>query len=311
MDPPRHFEVRRICAEAFGAIDLGQLRKHVVGTAQRLLAPMIEARELDFMAGYAAPMALSVAAWVLGIEDDRLEDFKRWTDDATVGAINASLETKLSVEDSHLQMRRFFEHKIEELRQSPNDKLLSRLVMSQSELRLSEIEMLDLARFLLFAGNKTTRFFMGNSLLALIRNPAAMSRLIEDPSLMPKAILELLRYDTPSQIAIRNTTQDLEYGTQHIPAGSVVFLLVGSANRDERQFHNPESLDLERDHTRHLGLGSGIHHCLGDRIAQVQAEAALGQFLAACPGVMVADGGIEYGPMLFLRGLSRLHCRIE
>jgi cytochrome P450 len=171
---------------------------------------------------------------------------------------------------------------------------------------LSERELLATCILLYVAGHETTVNLIGNGLLALLRHPGERRRLQDDPSLLPAAIEELLRYDGPVQRTGRMAASDVEIGGVSIPKGSLVLGLLGAANRDPAHFAEPDRLDLGRDEPRHLAFGSGIHYCLGAPLARLEAQVAIGTLLRRFPALALAEERPSWRPSSTLRGLDAL-----
>jgi cytochrome P450 len=159
---------------------------------------------------------------------------------------------------------------------------------------------------LFIAGHETTVNLIGNGLLALLRHPDQLARLRQDPALVPGAVEELLRYDSPVQRTARITTADVEVGGRPIPQGSLVVTAIGAANRDPAQFADPDRLDVTRKDVRHISFGYGIHFCLGAPLARVEGQIALGTLLRRAPRLALAETNPEWRESSVLRGLKRL-----
>jgi len=169
-------------------------------------------------------------------------------------------------------------------RRRPADDLVSTIVAQQDgENALTIREVIQFAMLLLVAGNETTTNLIGNAVTALLDHPDQLARVAGDPSLVPAAIEETLRYDAPVQILFRNATQDVEIAGAKIPKGAYVALLLGSANRDERSFPDPDRFDVTRDPQGHLGFGFGKHFCLGASLARMEARVALEALVTELP----------------------------
>jgi cytochrome P450 PksS len=195
-------------------------------------------------------------------------------------------------------------------RAQPRDDLVSALVEAHAAGdHLSEDELTAMIALLLVAGHETTVNLIGNGLLALLDHPLQMERLRDDPSLIKTAVEEFLRYDSPVQMGTeRFTCVDVTLGGVTIPKGELVFALIGSANRDDRQFDRPDELDLARDPNKHLAFGQGVHYCLGAPLARLEAQIALSTLLRRAPDLRMAipRSALRYRSALILRGLESL-----
>lgn len=156
------------------------------------------------------------------------------------------------------------------------------------------------------AGNETTTNLLGNMVIALLRNPDQLEKLIEDPSLIPSAVEEALRYDSPVQILFRFAREDIELGGHTIPKGALVWPVLGSANHDETKFANPERFDITRDASGHVAFGSGIHFCIGAPLARLESRIAIEELLPYLAEMRLSERPLEYIDAFFLRGVKRL-----
>ncbi|HEU4793290.1 MAG TPA: cytochrome P450, partial [Nitrolancea sp.] len=184
-----------------------------------------------------------------------------------------------------------------------SDGLISDLAREQT---LSTRELLSLSRLLLVTGNETTTNLIGNTLLALLRHPSEMEKVLTDLRLLPAAIEETLRYDAPVQLLRRRVTRNLEVDGTMIPAGSMVVPLLGSANRDEEAFPAPDHFDLTRQARGHVAFGAGPHYCLGAHLARLEAKIALEAVFTQLCGLRLKDDQLTRANSIQLRGLARL-----
>jgi cytochrome P450 len=205
-------------------------------------------------------------------------------------------------------MTEYFLAMIEQRRSRPGNDLISSLLAAEIEgQKLSVAELLGFCSLLLVAGNETTTNLIGNAVLSFTEAPETIERLAADPSLLPQAIEEVLRYRSPVQSMYRVTATDTTLGGLPIPAGSPVVAWIGSANRDERQFERPERFDIQRSPNRHLAFGQGIHFCLGAPLARLEARIALGAVLSRLPGLTLAAGArLERMESTIIYGLKEI-----
>lgn len=312
MNPPQHTIIRNIVGGILRERKSKDLSRYVTALSDTLLDKLDGLEGFDVMADYAEPIALGVIAYILGVGHERVGDFKRWTDDATANMLGASGEQLRLAEQNFTDMRDYFVGKIEREREAPTNNFITGLVAYERRGELTPEQVLDAARFLLFAGNKTTRYFIGNATLALLRHPELIEMVNSKPGRTSALVEELLRYDSPSQIAIRSVTRDVTLDGVTIERGSVVFLLLGSANRDETKFPDPDRIDITRDASDHLGMGHGIHTCLGASVAKLEAVIALRGLVGRILGRRrVEVESLTYFPSLFLRGMSELKLSVR
>jgi cytochrome P450 len=190
------------------------------------------------------------------------------------------------------------------------ESLLGLLLDARARGELDEAELVAHCVLLFFAGHSTTRHLIGNGLLALLRHPDELARLRDDPGLLPTAVDELLRYETPVQLLVRTALVETEVGGTRIAAGDVVHLMLGAAHRDASVFADPDRLDVARKPNPHLGFGPGIHHCLGAHLARVVTAAAIGTALTRLPELSLASQDLQWEETFMLRGLKELRVRI-
>jgi cytochrome P450 len=207
-------------------------------------------------------------------------------------------------------MRAYFQQAIANRRKVPRDDLLTVLVQAQEERQtLTSDEVLAIATMILVAGNETTMNLLSNTVLALQAHPADMARVRGERALIPQLIEEMLRYESPFQIGIRRTIQAVKLSGQVIPANAAVFLLIGSANRDERKFANPDRFDLSRNPSEHIAFGFGTHFCLGAQLARLEAKVALEELFGSYPLFTVDCDRVERIRSVVLRGIKHLPMR--
>ncbi len=308
VDPPRHTEMRAIVNRAFTPRRVQALRPRIEEITQELLAAAPDAGTFEVMTGLAQPLPVIVIAELLGVPAADRMRFKEWSN--AIAATTNIVQTEAMVATSRRAVQELVDYLggfIRDRQRQPREDLISVLVTAEeSGTRLSPEEILAFAILLLVAGNETTTNLIGNGLAALLEHPEALASLRATPDAVPAAVEELLRYDSPVQGLARFTTREVDLGGQRIAQGDVVLCMIGSANRDPRQFEEPEALRLDRDPNRHLSFGQGIHFCLGAPLARLEADVAFRALLARWPSIALAEGGLERGGTLLLRGPERL-----
>jgi cytochrome P450 len=201
----------------------------------------------------------------------------------------------------------YFRALVPERRARPRADLLSGLLAAEEQGdKLTEPEVIAMCLLLFIAGHETTVNLIGNGTLALLRHPDQLARLRREPGLVPNAVEELLRYDSPVQRTARIAIEDVEVAGQPIAKGTMVVTALGAANRDPAQFPDPDRLDVARKEPRHISFGYGIHFCLGAPLARVEGQLALGTLLRRAPGLALAEPSPEWRESSVLRGLKRL-----
>jgi pimeloyl-[acyl-carrier protein] synthase len=237
--------------------------------------------------------------------------FKEWSTDIARSLDAAILPADSDViprgRDARLALAEYFRSLIATRRKDPKPDLLTGLIAAEEEgNKLSEAELVSTCMLLLIAGHETTVNLIGNGLLALLQHPDQLRILRDDPALIQPGIEELLRFDGPVQRTGRMTTADIEIGGKLIPKDSVVVAVIGAANRDPKQFADPDRLDVSRKENRHIAFGFGIHFCLGAPLARVEGQIAIGTLLRRLPKLTLVSDLPEWRESSTLRGLKSL-----
>ncbi len=307
-DPPDHTRLRRLVSKAFTPRALEAVRPRVVEIVDRLLDDFAGRDEVDLIADLALPLPVTVISELLGLPIEDQAQAREWAE-AIAQALDPIVteDQALRADRAVTELAAYIGGVVAERRRNPGTDLLSRLIEAEDEGgHLSKAELISTVGLLFGAGHETTRNLIGNGMLALLRHPGELQRLRDDPSLMRTAVEELLRYDSPVQIAGRGARADAVIGGEHIAAGEPLMLLVGAANRDPAQFPHPDRLDVGRPDVKMLSFGGGIHFCLGAMLARTEAQIAIGSLLARVPSLDLATDDLEWRPHITLRGLSSL-----
>jgi cytochrome P450 len=275
-DGERHALLRAIVNRGFTPRQIAAWEKRAREIVAECLAGL-RAGDFDVVQGLAVPLPVTVIAEMLGIEPERRHDFKRWSDTVIDNATGAGRADPFGpkVLDAFAEMSAYVVRIARERRRKPADDLISQLVSIGGGEGLSPVELLQFVTLLLVAGNETTTNLIGNATAALLDHPEQLARVAADPSLVPGLIEEAVRFDSPVQLVFREAVTDVELAGVRIPAGAIVVPLIGSANRDERRFPDPDRFDVTRNPQGHLGFGFGKHFCLGASLARLEAKAAL------------------------------------
>ncbi|RBQ19478.1 cytochrome P450 [Spongiactinospora rosea] len=307
-DPPDHTRLRELVNKVFTARAVARLRPRIEQIATDLVDAMAPGGSADLIEVYAFPLPITVICEVLGVPDGDRDRFREWTR-PFVGATDAE-----ELARAQRELTAYMDTLVAAKRAAHGDDLLSELTrVSDAGDRLSHAELVSMAFLLLVAGHETTVNLIGNSVLALLRNPAQMAALRADPSLLPAAVEEFLRYDGPINIAtVRFTTAPVSVGGVEIPAGEFVMISLLAANRDAGRFPDPDLLDLARPAAGHLGFGHGVHHCLGAPLARLEAQIALGRLLGRFPAMTLdADpADLRWRDSTLIHGLHSLPVRL-
>jgi cytochrome P450 len=316
-DPPRHTKLRGLILRAFTPRVVAGLEPRIRELSRRLLDEAAGRGEMDLAAEYAVPLPVLVIAEMLGIPAADRDRFKRWSD-AILGladTVAGGPETARSVAEygaAAAEMAPYVADQLARRRAEPRDDLLGRLAGAELDgERLSERDILGFFQLLVLAGSETTTNLIGNAALCLAEHPDQLARLRANPELLPSAIEEVLRYRSPLQTVFRQTRREVEINGQTIPADKLVLLMIGSANRDQRQFPDPGRFDVGRDPNPHVAFGHGIHFCIGAPLARLEGRIALEDLLARVDGFELAgDGTWEPRKSFQVHGPTRLPIRL-
>lgn len=311
LEAPDHTRIRRLVSKAFTPRTVERL----VPTVERLAAELVDAFVAsgggDLLAAVAEPLPVAVIAEMLGVPESDRALLRPWSS-AICGMfeLNPSEETAREAARASVDFSAYLRGLIAERRADPGPDLISALIAAHDEgERLSEQEMISTCVLLLNAGHEATVNTTVNGWWTLFRHPEQLAALRRDHGLLPTAVEELLRYDTPLQMFERWVLDDIEIGGTVIPRGAEVALLFGSANRDPERFAAPDTLDLSRADNPHITFGAGIHFCLGAPLARVELAASFGELLRKAPGMRLVSEP-EWHPGYVIRGLKELNVEL-
>jgi pimeloyl-[acyl-carrier protein] synthase len=309
-DPPDHTRLRGLVSKAFTPRVIEQLRPHIQGIVNRLLDKVEGEPGMDLIEQFAYPLPVIVICEMLGVPVADHERFKGWGLDIARGLDAILLPPDSPVAERSMHARHalaaYFRELIAERRAAPRDDMLSGLIAAEEAGdKLTEDELLATCILLLVAGHETTVNLIGNGTLALLRHPEQRKRLQEDPGLITTAVEELLRFDGPVQRTARIPSEDVTFGGKTIGKGEMVMPFIGAADRDPRQFPDPDRLDLGRTDNRHIAFGWGIHFCIGAPLARVEGQIAINTLLKRQPKLALAATP-QHRQSLTLRGLTTL-----
>ena len=308
LDPPDHRRLRSLVSKAFTPRAVNALEPHIRSLMHQLLDGIEDLSGFDLMEAVAKPLPVIVIAEMLGVPPEDRARFRGWSDrrarilEPTIGA--EEREDAVRAADD---LDTYFAPIVKERRADPQDDILSGLAQAEEEGdRLDEREMLTMLRLLLIAGNETTVNLIGNGMLALLRHPEQLQRLRDDPSLIPSAVEELLRYDSPVQLDLRRVVEDCDVNGFPVKRGDDIVLLIGGANRDPEQFEDPDGLDVGRSESSHISFGRGIHACIGAPLARLEARIAVEVLLERFSSIRLAGPPPSFRGSIVLRGLESL-----
>ena len=311
MEPPHHTRLRRLISTAFARGHVERLRPWVEELARRLVGDLLEesagSRPVDLLT-MAEQLPVAVIAELLGVPEADRPLLRPWSNAIVkMYEYDRTRQREEAAERAADEFVTYLRGLAAERRQHPGDDLVSHLVGVRDAEgdRLTEDELVTTCILLLNAGHEATVNVTANGTLALLRHPDQLARLREDRSLLPTAIEELMRFDSPLQLFERTATEDVEIGGITVAAGQKIAALLGSANHDPAAFHRPAELDLGRTENPHISFGAGVHFCIGAPLARVELQAAFGALLDRTSSLELGGEPVRR-PEFVIRGLASL-----
>jgi cytochrome P450 len=311
MEPPDHTRVRRLVSKAFTPKMVESLRGRIHSLVNRLIDDVAGAGEIDLIKTIAEPLPVAVIAKMLGVPDSDAHLLRPWSAEiCLMYELNPSEEYARRSARASVEFSEYLRTLSRERRAHPEEDLISGLAQVLDEgQRLTEDELIGTCVLLLNAGHEATVNVTGNGWWALFRNPDQLERLRGDHSLVPTAIEELMRYDTPLQMFERWVLEDAEILGVTVPKGAELGLLFGSANHDPAMFDRPETMDITRQDNPHISFGAGTHFCLGAPLARLELQTSLRTLLERLPHMELVEEP-EWKPAYIIRGLKELKVRV-
>ncbi|WP_019548761.1 cytochrome P450 family protein [Streptomyces sulphureus] len=304
VDPPDHTRLRKLVNKAFTPRTIAGLRPRIVQIADELIAEFRTEGPVELLEAYAYPLPIRVICELLGIPADDRESFSTWS------SVLVSAASPEEIGRASASMAQYLTELLERKKNAPTDGLLSALLeISEDGDRLTVSELVAMTFVLLIGGYETTVSLIGSGLLALLRNPDQLAALRADPGLLPDAVEECLRYETPNNLSSpRYTTAPVDIDGVTIPAGEFVMVSLLGVNRDGSQFDDPDRFDITRSAGGHLGFGHGIHFCVGAPLGRLEGEVALGRLLASYSRIELAvpAGKLKWRASTAMHGLESL-----
>ena len=308
LDPPDHTRLRALVNKAFTPRAVAALEPHIRELMTTLLDAVDDPAAFDLMEAVAKPLPVIVIAEMLGIPPEDRAQFAVWSDQrARILEPTLSPDERETADAAMRSLDEYLMPIISARRVDPKDDIISALAQAEEEGdKLTEREVLIMLRLLLVAGNETTTNLIGNGVLALLRHPDQLAALREDPGLIPSAVEELLRFDSPVQVDVRSVLDDCEVNGFRVRRGDNVVTLLGAANRDPDRFEAPDRLDVRRGDQNHLAFGRGIHHCLGAPLARLEGRVVLQALIDRFSSLRLLEDRPAFRSSVALRGLLAL-----
>ena len=318
-DQPEHTRYRRLVSKAFSPRSIAELEPTIRAITVRLIESWLGSGRIEFVSQFGVPLPVEVIAKALNVPDDRLVDFKRWSDDSIAGiGTNITIDQRVEAERGVNEFQRYFAAELERRRVEPQDDLLTHLLNARIDDDDAEVvdrrpldmpEMLSIIQQLLVAGNETTTKMLAEMMRLLGENPTEWAKVRADPSRCDAVVEETLRLATPTQGMWRIPKRDVVLGGVAIPKGSRMVLVYSAANRDPDVFDGDvDAFCPERGHlVDHLAFGKGIHYCVGASLSRLEGRIALQELSRRIKSFTLADtNDFSYFPSFMLRGLQRL-----
>jgi len=315
LDAPKHTQLRKLVSRAFSPRRISQLETNIRKVAAGYLDPLVGRSEFDYLQDFGAKLPVMVISALLGVPEEDREQIRVWTD-SLLHRDEGETNADRAHADVSANLWGYFGRYVESRRSNPQDDMISDLMSAEIDLpdgskrRLENTELLAFIGLLSGAGNETVARFLGWTCTLLDRHPDQRAALVAEPSLIPNAVEEILRYEAPSPVQGRRTTCEIELHGSVIPKAGKVLLLTGSAGRDEREYPEADRFDVTRDIDRHVALGYGTHFCLGASLARMEARIAIEETLIRFPEWEVRWDDTERVHTSTVRGYHRVPVRV-
>src|SRR5438876_357735 len=309
LDPPTHTRIRSLASYAFTPQRVEILRGHIRDVVKRLIDDVAPRGKMDVIADLAEPLPYVITAEMLGVPVEDAPQLKIWSQDFAemLGNFQHNPDHFPRVRRSVEEMTKYFESAIREIKKHPREGLIQSFLTAEIDGdRFTEEEVVANTIVTMVGGQETTTNLIGNGILTLLRHQDQLERLKADMSLIPSAVEELLRYESPSQHTARLAPDDVTLGGKMIRKRQAVIAVMGAANRDPERFPEPDQLDLGRQDNRHLAFAWAGHFCFGAPLARIEGQTAFAAVLRRMPNIKLEPGPIIWRENLGLRGLKAL-----
>ena len=310
MDPPEHTRLRKLLNKGFSPAALDGLRPQVDSVVNEMLSRHKPGDEIDLLKEFANPMPVRIITEMLGIPYEMQDQFVSWSRAIAGFRGNAerTVEQARIAQTAMLELRQYFVEAVAERRRHKGKDLISLLIDIEEEGEvLTEEELYAQCIALLFAGHETTRNLIGNGMFTLLQHPTETDELRETPDMIRQAVEELLRWESPVQFTARVLKEEIEIAGQKIPRKWTILCMLGAANRDPKQFKDPNTLNLKRLNNQHLAFSAGPHFCIGSQLARMEGQVAISNLLKRFPKMQLTGPRPEYAPTFGFRGLKSLN----
>ena len=309
MDPPEHTRLRKLLNKGFSPAAIEGLRPQVEAVVDQMLAPLKRGSEVELMREFANAMPVRIISELLGVPQEMNDTFISWSRAIAVfrGSPDRTVEQARAAQDALVALTDFFRKTVAERRRNKGNDLISLLIDIEEEGEvLTEEELYAQCIALLFAGHETTRNLIGNGMYTLLQHPQETAELRENPEIIRSAVEEILRFESPVQFTARVLKEDIEVCGQRIPKKWSILCMLGAANRDPKQFKDPNRLNLKRLNNQHLAFSAGPHFCIGSQLARLEGQIAILNLLQRFPQMKLTGPRPEWASTFGFRGLKSL-----
>ena len=313
MDAPEHTRLRKLLNKGFAPTAVEGLRPQIEAIVDGMLQPLKRGSEVELMEQFANPMPVRIISELLGVPQELHDTFVNWSRAIAVfrGNPERTVEQTRAAQDALIAMTDYFRKAVAERRRNKGNDLISLLIDIEEDGEvLTEEELYAQCIALLFAGHETTRNLIGNGMYTLLKHPHETAELREKPEMIRSAVEEILRYESPVQFTARVIKEDIEVCGQRIPKRWSILCMLGAANRDPKQFKEPDRLDLKRLNNQHLAFSAGPHFCIGNQLARLEGQIALLNLVQRFPEMKLVGPRPEWAPTFGFRGLKSLRVAI-
>lgn len=310
MDPPEHTRLRKLLNKGFSPAALEAMRPQVEKIVEQMLDAHKPGDEIDLLREFANPMPVRIILEMLGIPHTMNEEFAEWSRAIAVfrGNPNRTVEEARAAQDALGKLTEYFRETVADRRRSKGTDLISLLIEIEEDGEvLTEDELYAQCIALLFAGHETTRNLIGNGMYTLLKHPEQTAELRDNPEMTRSAVEELLRFESPVQFTARVLKEDIEVCGQEIRKGWTLQCMLGAANRDPKQFKDPNQLNLKRLNNPHIAFSAGIHACIGAQLARLEGQIAIRNLVQRYPKMKLSGAKPEWAPTFGFRGLKSLN----
>ena len=311
LNPPAHTRQRRLVSRAFTPRRVEEMRARIRTLADGVVDRFVESGGGDLLEAIGFPLPVAVIGAMVGVPEADWPQFRSLITAAAAGIeAGASVDELKAAEAANAEVYAYFLDLVAERRANPRDDLLSDLLaVNDAGDTLSQGEVIVVTTLLFAAGFETTTNLIGNGTAALLRNPGEMAHLWDDPALLPTAVEEMLRWDSPVQLDVRTALEPADLAGEPVEEGTNVVTLLGAANRDPAHFHEPDRFDVARDEGPPMSFASGIHYCLGANLARAEGQEVFASLIERCRTIEL-DGPLVRRHRMTLRGFQSVPVRL-